>query len=51
MTGEELKRRIEIADRVLWETRRCSPWHWRDRDWLERERAHLERELEAESSK
>jgi hypothetical protein len=45
----ELKRRIEIADRVLWETQGrwngCTNWI-KDRNWLEAERARLVRELE-----
>jgi len=46
MTREELKRRIEIADQVLRETR-YSPWHFRSYLWLEDERARLVRELKA----
>ena len=45
----ELKRAIEIADRVLWETRGqwngCTNWI-RDYSWLETERARLRHELE-----
>jgi len=45
---EELKRCIEIADRVLWETRDGKSYHWmRDYSWLTDERARLARELEA----
>jgi len=43
---EELKRCIEIADRVLWETRDGKSYDWmRDYFWLEDERARLAREL------
>jgi hypothetical protein len=45
MTKEELKRAIDIADQVLWETRGT---HWiRDYAWLKDERARLKRALEA----
>jgi hypothetical protein len=38
--------RHEIADRVLWETRRGRSWNWvRDYAWLQGERARLIREL------
>jgi hypothetical protein len=48
MTQEELKRRIEIADRVLWETRHGVSYNWRrDYSWLQAERARLARELKA----
>ena len=40
MTTEELKRRIEIADRVLRETRQRY-WHTADYLWLVSERARL----------
>jgi|SoiMethySBSTD1v2_1073268.scaffolds.fasta_scaffold2896113_2 hypothetical protein len=46
MTREELKRSIEIADLVLWETPHMGQYV-KDRCWLERERARLVRELEA----
>lgn len=46
MTREELKRCIEIADRVLWETGHGTGWNWpRDYAWLQTERARLVREL------
>jgi hypothetical protein len=45
MTREELKRRIEIADRVLRETPRGK--YPKDELWLECERARLEDELRA----
>jgi hypothetical protein len=42
MTIEELKRCIEIADRVLWETRHAKSYNWvRDYYWLQGERARL----------
>jgi len=43
LTREELERRIEIADRVLWETGRgpYSYHWWRDYSWLQGERARL----------
>jgi hypothetical protein len=44
----ELKAQIEIADRVLWETRDGRSYHWlRDYTWLKDERARLVRELRA----
>jgi hypothetical protein len=46
MTKAELKRAIEIADRVLWETGNGKSWNWvRDYSWLQDERARLAREL------
>jgi hypothetical protein len=46
LTKEELKRRIEIADRVLRETRYSGFSNWlRDYHWLQAERARLVREL------
>jgi hypothetical protein len=43
-----LKAAIEIADRVLWETRGGRSYNWmRDYFWLECERARLARELDA----
>ena len=41
----ELKAAIEIADRVLWETR--GTYYLKDYWWLQAERARLVRELEA----
>jgi hypothetical protein len=44
----ELKAQIELADRVLWETRDGRSWNWaRDYFWLQDERARLVRELNA----
>jgi hypothetical protein len=46
MTKAELQRAIEIADRVLWETRDGKSYGWmRDYSWLQDERARLAREL------
>ena len=42
----EIKRKIEIADRVLWETRHGTSYNWaRDYSWLQDERARLVHEL------
>jgi hypothetical protein len=42
----ELKTAIEIADRVLWETRDGKSYNWmRNYSWLQDERACLVREL------
>jgi hypothetical protein len=46
VTREELKRRIEVADRVLWET--PVGRYVKDREWLECERARLVCELKAQ---
>jgi hypothetical protein len=42
----EIKRQIEVADRILWETRGGKSYNWaRDYFWLKNERARLIREL------
>jgi hypothetical protein len=42
----ELKHQIEIADRVLWETRNGGSYNWaRDYSWLQGERTRLVHEL------
>jgi hypothetical protein len=42
----EIKAQIELADRVLWETRYAYSYNWlRDYTWLKDERARLVREL------
>lgn len=44
----EIKAQIELADRVLWETRDGRSYNWaRDTSWLKDERARLIRELAA----
>jgi hypothetical protein len=44
--GAEIKRQIEIANSVLWETRNGGGWNWlRDYIWLQDERTRLVREL------
>jgi hypothetical protein len=46
MTKAELKRAIEIADRVLWETRDGKSYSWvKGYFWLQGERARLVHEL------
>jgi hypothetical protein len=46
MTKAELKRAIEIADCVLWETSNGKSYNWwRGYSWLQNERARLVHEL------
>jgi hypothetical protein len=51
MNKAEIKAQIELADRVLWETRDGKSYNWmRDYIWLKDERARLVRELSAAES-
>lgn len=44
----EIKAQIELADRVLWETRNGRSYNWmKGYRWLQDERARLVRELSA----